>query len=94
MDPIAATSKPVYDDFAVAATELGHGNYSVVYKATHKVTKQTYALKVLDKAKVRRMAARHPSINLEVMQVRLFPAPRPKFNTSHGRLSEHMHRNE
>lgn len=47
-----------------------HGNYSIVYKATHKTTKQAYALKVLDKAKIRRMAARHPSINLEVMQAR------------------------
>lgn len=96
-----APQKPVYDDFAVAATELGvrksksqcqcyfcvdtlhrllqHGNFSIVYKATHKGTQQAYALKVLDKAKIRRMAARHPSINLEVMQVSRVVLYRPNW---------------
>ena len=58
-----------YNLLGYVAILLQHGNFSIVYKAKHKGTQQAYALKVLDKAKIRRMAARHPSINLEVMQV-------------------------
>jgi len=56
------------DDFALAATELGQGNFSTVFKARHRASSRACAVKRLDKQQVNKLALRHPSIRHEVMQ--------------------------
>jgi 3-phosphoinositide dependent protein kinase-1 len=46
--------------------ELGQGNFSKVFLATHKATKEVFALKVIEKQRIMRMKVRHPNIFNEV----------------------------
>jgi 3-phosphoinositide dependent protein kinase-1 len=59
--------KPKYDDFAVSATDIGAGNFSRVMRARHRASGEVFALKVMEKAKVKRLAVRHKNVNNEIM---------------------------
>ena len=61
------TRKPTVDEFAIPATDIGAGNFSRVMKATHLKTKEVFALKQLDKAKIARLRKRHPNVNNEIL---------------------------
>jgi serine/threonine protein kinase len=63
--------KPSYDDFAVSATDIGAGNFSRVMKARHRPTGQPFAMKVIEKAKVRRLSVRHKNMSNEIMMEKL-----------------------
>ena len=47
--------------------DLGEGNFSNVVKATHKITKESFALKSIEIKKVKRLRIRHPNIDNEIM---------------------------
>ena len=59
--------KPKYEDFAVSATDVGAGNFSRVMKARHRVTGEVFAMKMMDKAIVKRMGVRHKNIHNEIL---------------------------
>lgn len=56
-----------HEEFAISATDIGHGNFSRVQKARHRVTGEFFALKEIEKAKVQRLARRHPNIRKEII---------------------------
>lgn len=62
--------KPVYEEFAIAATDLGRGNFSRIQKARHRSTKETFALKEIEKRRVKQLARRQPNITKEVLMER------------------------
>lgn len=64
-------TKPSYDDFAVSATDIGAGNFSRVMKARHRATGQPFALKVIEKAKIRRLSVRHKNMSNEIMMEKI-----------------------
>ena len=61
------TKKPHVDEFAIAATDIGAGNFSRVMRARHKKTNEVFALKQLEKVKIARLRKRHPNVNNEIM---------------------------
>lgn len=65
--PADPSVKPKYDDFAVSATDIGAGNFSRVMKARHRVTGAVFALKVIEKAKIKRLSVRHKNMTNEVL---------------------------
>jgi hypothetical protein len=66
--PSSFATKPSLDAFAVAATELGRGTASVVFRAVQRSSGRVFALKVIDRAGLARLAARHPGAQREVLQ--------------------------
>ncbi|KAF0718849.1 Aste57867_1447 [Aphanomyces stellatus] len=60
-----STTKPSASDFTLER-ELGQGNFSKVYLARHKATQETFAVKLIEKARIMRMKIRHPNIFNEV----------------------------
>lgn len=57
--------KPSVKEFDVAK-ELGTGNFSRILSVTHKKTKETFALKVIEKKQVESLKRRHPNIHNEI----------------------------
>ena len=47
--------------------ELGDGNFTRVYKASLKSTRQIFAIKTIEKTVVEQMKRRHPNINNEIL---------------------------
>ncbi|OQR83335.1 3-phosphoinositide-dependent protein kinase [Achlya hypogyna] len=60
-----SAEKPKAIDF-VLEQELGQGNFSKVFLATHKETKEKFAIKVIEKQRIMRLKIRHPNIFNEV----------------------------
>ncbi|RHY26233.1 hypothetical protein DYB32_007793 [Aphanomyces invadans] len=58
-------TKPSATEFTFGR-ELGQGNFSRVFLATHKATKEVFAVKMIEKARIMRMKIRHPNIFNEV----------------------------
>ena len=59
-------AKPRLSDFE-HGRQLGEGNFSRVMHVTHRVSRETYALKVIEKKKVQRLKVRHRNITNEIM---------------------------
>ena len=49
---------------------VGEGNYSLVYKTTFRETKEVFALKKIEKEKVKKMSKRHTNIHNEIKMER------------------------
>ncbi|ETV75761.1 AGC/PDK1 protein kinase, variant [Aphanomyces astaci] len=58
-------TKPSASEFTFGR-ELGQGNFSRVFLATHNATKEVFAVKLIEKARIMRMKIRHPNIFNEV----------------------------
>ncbi|RHY57882.1 hypothetical protein DYB30_004876 [Aphanomyces astaci] len=58
-------TKPSASEFTLGR-ELGQGNFSRVFLATHNATKEVFAVKLIEKARIMRMKIRHPNIFNEV----------------------------
>lgn len=60
--------KPRIRDFDLSGETFFDGNFSRVYQGVHKSSGKTFAVKVIDKAAVKRISTRHPNVQNEVMQ--------------------------
>ncbi|OQR95477.1 3-phosphoinositide-dependent protein kinase, partial [Thraustotheca clavata] len=60
-----SVEKPKATDFTLER-ELGQGNFSKVFLATHNSTKEQFAIKVIEKQRIMRLKIRHPNIFNEV----------------------------
>lgn len=56
------------EEFHIFGTELGKGTYSSVRVARHKKTTKRYAVKIVEKAVVKKYAVRHEGIQNELLQ--------------------------
>ncbi|KAG7381413.1 hypothetical protein PHYPSEUDO_006031 [Phytophthora pseudosyringae] len=63
--PKDATEKPSIDEFA-QDKPLGEGNFSRIVEARHKATGETFALKVIEKQRIKRLRLRHQNIFNEI----------------------------
>lgn len=68
--PVAAAvkvsaDKPAIGDFSLGAS-LGEGNFSRIVRATHRATGEAFALKTIEKTRVKRLRIRHPNIFNEI----------------------------
>ncbi|CAK4296164.1 unnamed protein product [Aphanomyces euteiches] len=73
-----SSKKPSASEFTLGR-ELGQGNFSKVFLATHKTTQEVFAVKVIEKARIMRMKIRHPNIfnevNMEKMVLNMLRHP-------------------
>ncbi|EGZ28490.1 hypothetical protein PHYSODRAFT_294043 [Phytophthora sojae] len=60
-----ATDKPSIDEF-VQGKPLGEGNFSRIVEAKHKATGEQFALKVIEKQRIKRLRLRHQNIFNEI----------------------------
>eukprot|EP01029_Cantina_marsupialis_P022317 TRINITY_DN543_c2_g1_i1.p1 TRINITY_DN543_c2_g1~~TRINITY_DN543_c2_g1_i1.p1 ORF type:complete len:702 (-),score=85.29 TRINITY_DN543_c2_g1_i1:184-2289(-) len=67
--PILNSEKPSRQDFVVKEL-LGEGNFSKVFKVHCKHTGFVFAMKQLEKERIRRLSFRHKNINNEIMMER------------------------
>ncbi|KAG2984174.1 hypothetical protein PC118_g9011 [Phytophthora cactorum] len=65
ISPKDATDKPSIDEFA-QGKPLGEGNFSRILEATHKATGEKFALKVIEKQRIKRLRLRHQNIFNEI----------------------------
>ncbi|KAE9333758.1 hypothetical protein PF008_g14299 [Phytophthora fragariae] len=65
VSPKDATEKPSIDEFA-QGKPLGEGNFSRIVEAKHKATGEQFALKVIEKQRIKRLRLRHQNIFNEV----------------------------
>nr|CCA25084.1 3phosphoinositidedependent protein kinase putative [Albugo laibachii Nc14] len=59
------TKKPSIKEFRLGA-QIGVGNFSTISIATHKITSEKFALKAIEKSRVRRLQVRHQNIFNEI----------------------------
>ncbi|CAK4690025.1 unnamed protein product [Aphanomyces euteiches] len=73
-----SSKKPSASEFTLGR-ELGQGNFSKVFLATHKTSQEVFAVKVIEKARIMRMKIRHPNIfnevNMEKMVLNMLRHP-------------------
>jgi serine/threonine protein kinase len=60
-----SADKPGIGDFSLGAS-LGEGNFSRIVRATHRATGEAFALKTIEKTRVKRLRIRHPNIFNEI----------------------------
>ncbi|CAH0517868.1 unnamed protein product [Peronospora belbahrii] len=65
ISPKDAAEKPHIDEF-VQGKILGEGNFSRIIEAKHKATGEIFALKVIEKQKIKRLRIRHQNIYNEI----------------------------
>ncbi|KAL3673256.1 hypothetical protein V7S43_000977 [Phytophthora oleae] len=65
ISPKDATEKPSIDEF-VQGKPLGEGNFSRIVEAQHKATGDKFALKVIEKQRIKRLRLRHQNIFNEI----------------------------
>ncbi|KAG1700181.1 hypothetical protein DVH05_011990 [Phytophthora capsici] len=65
ISPKDATEKPSIDEF-VQGKPLGEGNFSRIVEARHKATGDKFALKVIEKQRIKRLRLRHQNIFNEI----------------------------
>ncbi|EEY66101.1 3-phosphoinositide-dependent protein kinase, putative [Phytophthora infestans T30-4] len=65
ISPKDATDKPKIEEFAQGKS-LGEGNFSRILEATHTATGERFALKVIEKQRIKRLRLRHQNIFNEI----------------------------
>ncbi|KAL7680483.1 putative protein kinase domain, calcineurin-like phosphoesterase domain, ApaH type, PDPK1 family [Plasmopara halstedii] len=65
VSPKETVNKPSIDEF-VQGKILGEGNFSRIIEATHKTTGDKFALKVIEKQRIKRLRLRHQNIFNEI----------------------------
>ncbi|KAG6609924.1 AGC protein kinase [Phytophthora cinnamomi] len=65
ISPKDAAEKPSIDEFA-QGKPLGEGNFSRIVEAKHKATGEQFALKVIEKQRIKRLRLRHQNIFNEI----------------------------
>ncbi|KAJ0407401.1 hypothetical protein ATCC90586_003811 [Pythium insidiosum] len=60
-----SSEKPSIDDFKLGK-QIGEGNFSRIMLATHSASGEVFALKVIEKQRIKRLRVRHPNIFNEV----------------------------
>uniref|UniRef100_A0AAV1VL14 Protein kinase domain-containing protein n=1 Tax=Peronospora matthiolae TaxID=2874970 RepID=A0AAV1VL14_9STRA len=65
LSPKDTITKPSINEFKQGKT-LGEGNFSRIVEVQHKVTGETFALKIIDKQRIKRLRVRHPNVFNEI----------------------------